>query len=361
MMDREELFAVDENDRRIYREELEDFLPARIIDIHTHVWLDRFKTRSPEKVRRAVTWPSLVAAENSIEDLRETYRLMFPGKEVTPLIFGSMKRNDDCEAMNAYIAECAARHGVPSLVYAFPEWDAELLVEKIMQGRHLGAKVYLNLAPAYLPEKEIRIFDFVPHHQLEALNDRKMILMLHIPRDGRLGDPVNLAQMLEIEERYPDIHVIYAHIGRAYCPEDFGNAFELVKKTKRLVFDFSATTQDEAMYRALDSVGPGRFLFGSDLPILRMRMRRVCENGRYVNIVPRGMYGDVSGDPNMREADGDEGAELTFFMYEELRAFRKTALRIGLGRDEIERIFHGNARDIIYEVAMGLYGEAFQA
>jgi len=34
--------------------------------------------------------------------------------------------------------------------------------------------------------------------------------------------------MLEIEERYPNIHVIYAHIGRAYCPEDFGNAFELL-------------------------------------------------------------------------------------------------------------------------------------
>ena len=85
--------------------------PTAIIDIHTHVWLDRFKAHKREKVRRAVTWPSLVAAENSIEDLEETYRLMFPGKRVTPLIFSSMKRSDDCEALNGYIAECAARRG----------------------------------------------------------------------------------------------------------------------------------------------------------------------------------------------------------------------------------------------------------
>ena len=354
-----ELFVVNENDKRIYREELEDFLPGEIIDIHTHVWLEKYTARNAETKKRAVTWPSLVAKENPIEDLQETYRLMFPGKKVTPLIFSAIKRNDDQEALNGYIADCGAKYGVPTLLYAFPEWSAEDLFSRITRGHHLGVKVYLNLAPEYIPEKEIRIFDFIPHHQLELLNSKKMILMLHIPRDGRLGDPVNLAQMLEIEERYPDINVIYAHIGRAYCPEDFGKAFELAKKTKKLTFDFSATTQDEAMYRALDSVGADRLMFGSDLPILRMRMRRICENGRYVNIVPKGMYGDVSGDPNMREADEEEGGKLTFFMYEELRAFKRAAARAGLTRGEIGRIFCGNAKDMIHAVKMNLYGEAF--
>jgi len=115
------LFEVNEVDSRIYREELKDFLPPKMIDIHTHVWLDKHRAKVPEAKRRAVTWPSLVAAENSIEDLQETYRLMFPGKEVTPLIFSSLKRNDDYDGMNRYIAECGANHGVPTLLYAFPE------------------------------------------------------------------------------------------------------------------------------------------------------------------------------------------------------------------------------------------------
>jgi len=349
------LFEVKDVDRRVWEEELRDFLPSKIIDIHTHLWLNKFNSPEPEKVKRAVSWPALVAAENPIEDLVETYRLLFPGKEVTPLVFGSFKRGDDMEGHNRYVSEAAAKHGFPSLLYALPEWGAEELLWRVLRGRHLGIKVYLNLSPLYIPEKEIRIFDFVPPRQLELLNSRKMVLMLHIPRDKRLGDPVNLAQMLEIEERYPDLNVIYAHLGRSYCPEDFGQAWELLRGTKKLVMDFSATTHSEAIYRALETFGPDRVLFGSDLPILRMRMRRICERGHYVNLVPPGLYGDVSGDPNMREVLPEEGRRLTFFMYEELMAFKLAASRIGLGKAGVEAVFHDNARALLDRATAALY------
>ena len=77
------LFEVTPYDRRIYEEELKDFLPQKILDVHTHVWLDKYldhKPLAPGEVKRTVTWPSLVALDNSIEDLQETYRLMLPGK-----------------------------------------------------------------------------------------------------------------------------------------------------------------------------------------------------------------------------------------------------------------------------------------
>ena len=132
-------------------------------------------------------------------------------------------------------------------------------------------------------------------------------------------------------------------------------AFEILKGTKRLVFDFSANTNSEAMYKTLECVGSGRLLFGSDLPILRMRMRRICENGKYVNLVSKGMYGDVSQDPNMREVSGKEAEKLTFFMYEELRAFRQAAEQIGLSNQDKEKIFYSNARKILDEVQNNLY------
>ena len=77
------LFEVTPYDRRIYEEELKDFLPQKILDVHTHVYLKEFfppKPLAPGEVKRTVTWPSLVAADDSIEDLQETYRLMLPGK-----------------------------------------------------------------------------------------------------------------------------------------------------------------------------------------------------------------------------------------------------------------------------------------
>jgi hypothetical protein len=78
-----------------------------------------------------------------------------------------------------------------------------------------------------------------------------------------------------------------------------------------------------------------------------MRTRRICENGVYVNLVPRGLYGDVRGDRNMREIDGPEAERLTFFMYEELLAFRRAAERAGLGRQDLEDVFYNNAARLL--------------
>jgi hypothetical protein len=80
------------------------------------------------------------------------------------------------------------------------------------------------------------------------------------------------------------------------------------------------------------------------MPITRMRMRRICEDGRYINIVPHGLYGDVSGDRNMREVGAPESEQLTFFMYEEIKAIKRAMERIGLGRSDAEAVFYSNAK-----------------
>jgi uncharacterized protein len=188
-----------------------------------------------------------------------------------------------------------------------PRWSSEIFEKGIREGNFLGCKVYLNYADAYIPENEIRIFDFLPHHQLEVLDQNKWIAMLHIPRNERIKDPVNLEQLVEIEGRYKNLKLIVAHAGRAYCPEDIGNAFEILSGTKNMLFDISANTNQYVFEQLIKAVGPKRVFFGSDLPILRMRTRRICENGNYVNLVPKGLYGDVSGDRHMREVEGTGG------------------------------------------------------
>lgn len=347
------LFEVKPIDTAVYEEELRDFLPPRIIDVHTHVWLEHFLKKPKDELDRLVKWPDMVAKDNSFEDLIETYKLMFPGKEVTPICFSTVAKGEDFDLLNGYVAENAPRYGFPALLFTPPEWSGATMEEKIRKGGFLGIKVYLNLAPDYIPAPEIRIFDFLPHHLLESLNTHKQIVMLHIPRDARLKDPVNLAQMLEIEEKYPDIKLIIAHVGRAYCPEDLGNAFEVLKSTKKMRFDFSANTCSFVFEELLKCVGPKRVLFGSDLPILRMRMRRICENGKYINLVPRGLYGDVSIDSHMREVDSPEADTLTFFMYEELRAFKKAATAVGLTKADIEDVFYNNAKKMIDDARAG--------
>ena len=337
------LFEVKPIDYSFYKERLENFLPDKIIDIHTHVYLNEFKAKTTKYPKRSVTWPSRVAKDNPIEDLIETYALMFPGKMVIPQIFSSLRPDDDIEAANDYIQKCSRKYGFPGLIYSTPKWGGELLRSKIVSGGFYGCKVYLNFSKPYIPEKEIRIFDFLPHHQLKIINDNGWIVMLHIPRDGRLKDPVNLEQILEINRKYPNIKLIIAHVGRAYCNEDVDNAFEVLSEAKNLLFDFSANTNQWVFEQLINAVGPKRILFGSDMPILRMRTRRIVEESRYVNLVPAGLYGDISGDEHMREVEGEDADDLTFFMYEEIDAFKRAAENTGIGRPEIEDIFYNNA------------------
>lgn len=342
-----DLFKVEAVDKAFYDNNIRNFLPSKIIDIHTHVWLDRFKAKDFNAPVRSVSWPSLVAKDNSIEDLIETYRLMFPDKKVKALMFSNLGLGDDFDAANEYVSKASKKSGFPSLIYSAPQWSALEFEEKIKTGSFLGCKVYLNLAEPYIPEKEIRIFDFLPHHHLEILNKHNLVAMLHIPRDGRLKDPVNIAQLLEIEKKYPNVKLIVAHVGRAYCNEDVGNALEVFAETKNMVFDFSANTNQWVFEQLIKAVGPKRILFGSDLPILRMRTRRICENGKYINLIPKGLYGDVSGDSHMREVDGEEAEKLTFFMYEEIDAFRRASEVTGLCKNDIEDIFYNNASRLL--------------
>jgi len=337
------LFDVIENDRRIYAEMLADFLPPQVIDVHTHVWLKSFIGEPSGAAARTVSWPSLVAEDNPIEDLVETYRLMLPGQEVAPVVFGSPRRDVDLAATNGYVSKVARERDFPSLVVSTPMWSAEEVAKRVSEGGFLGLKPYLAFAPAEIPAGEITIFDFLPHAHLQVADDHGWVVMLHIPRAARLRDPVNVAQLLEIERVYPNVRLIVAHIGRAYCGSDVGDAFDALSVTSRMYFDFSANTNAEVMAQLIRAVGPRRVLFGSDLPILRMRMRRICEKGRYVNLVPPGLYGDVSGDAHMREVSEAEGETLTFFLYEELLAFREAAEATGLGRHGVADVFYHNA------------------
>ena len=342
------LFDVKPIDRQIYREKLSGFLPPKIVDVHTHIWLKSFIRESQEAqgTARTVSWPGRVAEDNAIEDLLETYRLMFPDRTVTPVIFGSPNRTVDTEATNDYVSRSARTHGLPGLLVSTPAWSVQHLEQEVLGGGFLGLKPYLSFAPVEIPAGEITIFDYLPHAHLEVADSQGWVIMLHIPRAARLRDPVNLAQLLEIERAYPNIQLIVAHIGRAYCREDVGKAFDVLGQTSCMRFDFSANTNSWVIAQLIRTVGPQRILFGSDLPILRMRMRRICEDGTYINLVPPGLYGDVSGDAHMREVSRDEGQRLSFFLYEEIMAFREAAEATGLTTAEVADIFYNNAASL---------------
>ncbi len=327
-------FDITEYDRKVWEEELADFLPDKIIDCHMHLWEPGTRKASQ---KGCVTWTSIVAPDMTYEDMEATYASLFPGKKMSQVLTGSPSCN--LAYVNSYIRACADAHGRRSLYCT--NWDSdEAEIGAALDAGFSGIKPYQNNSPKYIPASEVRIFDFLTPRQLEYANKVGCIVMLHIPRNLRLRDPINLAQMMEIDENYPNAKVIIAHVGRAYIPSDVGDAFEVLKNTKNLYFDFSANTSAYAMQKMLEAIGTDRIMFGTDLPFTKMRMYRIEENGTYVNVVPRGLYGDVSVDPHMKETDE---TEITNFVYEELRAMKAAATALGLTRDDIYKLFYANA------------------
>ena len=350
------LFKVTEYDKKIWNEELKDFLPENILDIHTHVnKKEFFDPPADGEEKRTVTWTAAVAIDNPFEDLLETYELMFPGKNVKALMF--IGGTTGLDKNNAYLSEVSKKSGWPALYYSHPSQSADEVESEIRKGGFLGVKSYLDLSPKYLPAKEIRIFDFFPKHQLERLNEMGAICMCHIPRDGRLKDQVNIQQILEIKREFPKLRLIVAHVGRAYTKEDIGDAFDYLIQEPDTMFDFSANCCEYAITEVIKRFGTKHVMFGTDMPILRMRTRRIEENGTYVNLVPPGMYPDPYGDPHLREVSEEEAKNITFFAYEELLSFKRACEKLGLTKQDVEDIMYNNAMNLIEGARKDIYGE----
>lgn len=327
-------------DKHVYETELRDFLPEKIIDAHVHIWDETCVSTASSN--GGSTWTNLIAEDLTGEDLINANQLLLPGKEVTPIVFGSC--SCDTDIANAMVLKEKKKFGFPALYRTSYDISAEKLEKDVLEGGYLGLKPYLTYCPPYIPIPEIRIFDFMPHHQLEVANKHGWIVMLHIARSARLRDKVNIAQLMEIEERYPNIKLVVAHIGRAYAKEDIGDAFEILGKTKNMMFDFTANVCDDAIRACIEAVGPKRLIFGTDLPIAFMRMYRITENGVYYNVVPRGLYGDVSNEPHMRETDEEN---ITIMYYEQIRAMKRVAEELKLSKSDIEDIFYNNAMHLM--------------
>ena len=148
-------------DRALYTERLASFLPDDIVDVHTHVWRAGDIGADDSNKGRAVSWPSLVARDNPYEDLVETYRILMPGKRVTPIMFAGLPNDSTMDRLNAYVAECCARRpGAGAAVHASPleRGNAD---KRLRDGGFVGAKGYLTLAPDWYPGKRNSHFRFL--------------------------------------------------------------------------------------------------------------------------------------------------------------------------------------------------------
>ena len=332
-------------DRRFWEEHLERWVPRRIFDAHTHVNEPEFRVETMTDEKRRQYWVNEVAEPIGAAEAERCHAVVFPGREFSCLAFGYPMLEYDVDASNARLQGECEKRGWHRLAVVRPQWPADRLVRELDQPNVLGVKVYYALIgqdpttrDKYL---EASIFDFLPHHQLEVLNERGAWVTLHVPRAGRLGHPDNIAEIRRIRRQYPRIVLVIAHLGRSYTLPHAEAALAQLAGDEGLYFDISAVMNPDVLRLALSVFGPDRILYGTDNPILYMRGRQEWRGSTYVNRTSHPFYFNHEREPPEIES------QYTLYLYEALRALRQACDELALGPEEVERIFLGNSQRLI--------------
>lgn len=336
-VDREHLETVD---RPYFREHLADFLPEFILDCHVHVALPEH--RGPV-TREWLTgdWPNEVDYRLSIEQLAEAQTALFPERQVRSLCFTFPSPKYFIEEGNCYVARGIASGQVDGLLVTRPEWTQSDLLRLLRQGRYAGFKPYPGLVGTRADDTAVNAF--FPPHQQDLANELGLIVILHIGRPERLRDPANLREIRELVTRCPNMKLVIAHIGRAYTMTFAEPGLAALRDLTGLYYDFAMNLNADVLALALETVGPERLLYGSDLPIALMRGVREHDGDRYINFSD----GDYTWNtPDRRKPRAFE-AGYTYYLYEELRAFRTAAERVGLTPEQVAAVMGGNCRRLI--------------
>jgi predicted TIM-barrel fold metal-dependent hydrolase len=329
-------------DRRIWAEELEAFVPSRIFDVHTHYYRWEFNT---DPAKESGMFADLVGEgfpESDRERADAWDAALLPGRQVHRLSFGfPFWPACDFEAMNGFVAEQAARAPESAaLMLVHPSMSPQYIEEQIRGHGFLGLKPYRFYAVTG-DSVECRITDFLPEEQIAAADRLGLIVTLHLAKRNAIADPENLADMLRLSEKYPGVKWILAHCARSYSAWVIEQAVTQLRGLPNVWYDVSSVCEADVIEALMAGVGPDRVMYGSDdLPVGAARGKYIVFGRAWAFLSERNHRLDLSHcDPRM-----------TFVRYEQLRAMRRAAMRLGLGGPEIEDLFHNTAARLIHSM-----------
>jgi hypothetical protein len=340
---------INERDRRVWREELGEFIPERIFDAHVHLF-DRSCLRPGVKLPPKNVL-SKFGGVFTKPDLLGWAEAWLPGRALGACHFGFPSLDSDRAASAIYSGSISDGQDFFGLALVAPGDVADAVRERVSANRLVGYKPYVDFVEGK-PKSEITIHDMLPPEQMQLADELGLAIMLHIPRPGRLADPVNQKDMVELCRSYPNAHVIFAHIGRAYYLRNVIGFLDGIAGCPNAYVDTAMVNHEGVLEYAFRNFPRERILFGSDAPVACLRGKSVEINNQYAYMMGEDYcIGTVI-------YDSEKAVEFTSFYYEQLRAIRLAAERAGVTGRELEGIMFGNAARLFSDIAERNYGEA---
>jgi glutamate-1-semialdehyde 2,1-aminomutase len=329
-------------DRRIWDEELEDFVPDRIFDVHSHVYRWAFNTDPGKEATAASGFIGKDFPEAGTEALDACDRILMPRREVNRLSFPfPFSPCCDFTAANDFvIKQSKQRPGSGALMLVHPSMTADFLETEVERRGFLGFKPY-RLYSATGDTVECKITDFLPETHIQVADRRGLILMMHLSKRNAIADPDNINDLVSLSERYPGAKWILAHCARSYSAWAIEKAAPRLRALPNVWFDTSTVCESDSFDALCSGVGVERLMYGSDdLPVGVMR-------GKYITFGFAWAYlSETNHSLRLEHAD----PRMTFVRYEMLRAMRRTAQRLGLTKEQIRMWFCGTALSLVKSV-----------
>jgi glutamate-1-semialdehyde 2,1-aminomutase len=309
-------------DLALRTEAIDGFVPAKVCDIHAHVL-------EPTGYAPESLGPHLRGLTISPASYRAAMELILPGRITEALFFPFPSRKHDRPAVNRWMYAESARQAAPfkagAIAIVSPTDDPGPTEEAMAAGVCHGLKPY-HFYVDRADTSQVALEEFAPEWMWRQCDRHGAILMLHLMRDASVSDPVNRGSLLWLSEKYPNCQAVLAHVARSFNHRTVRGLRALADRPNICV-DTSAITESEGMRFALDVIGPGRVLYGSDYPISHLRGRCVTTGNQML-----WLYAEENKAPGM-----------TYIGIESLLSLREACRQVGLGAADVQRIFRDNA------------------
>ncbi len=328
-------FDYTEVDKKFYRDQIAPRIPPKIFDVHVHVFRREHVDMIPEEARKA-DWPSECAQVLTADDALACANELFPVTEYSFAGFPTASPEADTPGMNDYAAALGREGTCVPLMMVRPEWNQDYVEQTFLAGNFAGFKPYPGMI-AGGSTGEVGIFEYFPHEQWDILERHRKAVMLHIGRKERFADENNIRELLEARDRYPNVTIIIAHLGRSYCPYYLREGLRKMGDPKGFYFDTTAVINPAVYDIALTEIPAENIIYGTDMHVLLWHGKREWTERSYINFTRE----NFSWNTNRKSPEEEE--QYTLFLYEQMKSILDAIDRHGLSVGHKNDIFLGNA------------------
>ena len=320
-------WSVSEEDRRIFTEQLRAFVPPDSFDAHSH-WYD-LRHLLPEESFAApiVGWQSM---QSSLE------RWMGDRRPAAGLGFGFPKADVDCAGANELVAaECKRAADCRGLMLIRPNDDPASVERQLEAGGFAGFKVYHVFADRD-DTFHAELDEYLPDWAWQLADEHDLWITLHMVLPKALADVRNADAIVSQCRRYRNAKLVLAHAARGFNASHTVRAVDRLRGLDNVFFDTSAICEPAAFEAIIKATGVTRLMYGSDFPVSEIRGKAISVGDGFAWLYEHNV--DWEGWPH---------GQPTLVGIESLLALKQACRTMCLQDSDIERIFGGNARQLL--------------